>query len=1380
VKAGNTSTPAEGGTVVYMVTVTNNGTSSATSVAVADTLPTGLTFVSATATAGSYASPNWTVGTLASGASATLTITATVNLGTGGSNINNSATASSTLYDAYPANNSASFGLTVKTTTLSGTVIDAVTHSPLSGVTVQVTGTSCTATTGGNGSYSFTSGVSSCLLAPGAATVATTNAPAGYILISAGTTIVAGTANLKNLGLVRPSLSGVVTDKGAGAALVGATVTFTQGATTCTTTTGAGGSYSFVAGSGCNFTAGTATVSASQTGYEPSSASPAPAILDSGPTTQNLQLGTVDLVITKTDGLISVQPGQQVSYLLTVVNNGSIAAANVTLADVFPTTYLDFGSDNSGITPVYSSGTYSWTRTSDLAPGATWSFTVVATVKSPLSVGTSIANYAHVSTTSAEKDITNNEVSDVDTVSANTADLTITKTNGKTQVLAGEALTYTIGYQNKDSRTATGVKIIDTLLNGVTYVSSVPSGTYDANARTITWTVGALAASTTGSITVNATVDATVLPFSAVGNRATISDNGANGPDINPGDNTATDSDVVLAPGVVLEKQASGPVYVGNQLVYTLNWKNVGAAMANNVVITDTLPANTTLVSGSIIGGGTESGGVITWDLGNKAADASGSVSFAVTVSPGAGGALQTTPTLSTESGSGSLTVTSSTTTPVTGSTPFCEQDKCAAFKGVYQGANGTPPVGYNENPRMTTFTETGWTQPGLTDGDESGKVINYWTSAANLSAEWVTMNVTQETSANYSFYRQPFCLPLNATGLSATLKLAGDDISDIYLNGTYLGRKIGAGAAATFPANPPDTVGIQSGINILAVQLLNNRHGGHAEFSGGDHSGLLFNLGATYNGLRPFVSGPSTIITGQSVTFTVDEQALGGRRPYEYKIDFGDGSAPVAYQAGTTFTHTYSTPDTNSRTYTATITARAEYGCTGSDPVTVTVLPAASSLLANAAAVAYRDTATSYHSFSGASGAGVEVLQKADLAMVKSRLSGGTIPGQGVTYQLVVTNNGPNAVTDAVVSDTLPATVTGVTWSCASSGGGSCAHASGSGSPLTETVSLSSGATATYTVLGTVSATATGLLSNTATVTAPADVSDLIQGNNSSTASSTLVPIAVNDGTYSVPYFTPYSGNILTNDVGSLLAVVTVTGSSTCSSFACSINTAHGLVYVQTNGTFRYEPNLGYYGADSFTYTARDSFSQTTSSATVGFIIQPPVPSALNDSGITSVNRVLSSSSPGLLQSVNNGSILANDTGLGLALYSATGSGAACSGFPCTVSTSHGSVVIQSGGSYVYTPAKGYSGVDSFTYVAKDSANQTAGARVDLTVIPILECDIDGDGLINIDDINLIFAARGQSATVGDPRDLDGDRLITVNDARGCVLRCDNPVCVK
>jgi hypothetical protein len=58
------------------------------------------------------------------------------------------------------------------------------------------------------------------------------------------------------------------------------------------------------------------------------------------------------------------------------------------------------------------------------------------------------------------------------------------------------------------------------------------------------------------------------------------------------------------------------------------------------------------------------------------------------------------------------------------------------------------------------------------------------------------------------------------------------------------------------------------------------------------------------------------------------------------------------------------------------------------------------------------------------------------------------------------------------------------------------------------------------------------------------------------------------------------------------------------------------------------------------------------------------------------------------------------------------------------------------------------------------------------------LSCDINKDGKVDINDINLIFAARGQAASPGDARDVDRDCVITVNDARACALRCAKPNC--
>ncbi|MGE5834591.1 MAG: DUF11 domain-containing protein, partial [Acidobacteriota bacterium] len=79
-KTVSSATPTVGSNVTFTITLTNNGPVTATTVAVTDFLPAGLTFVSATPSQGTYASATgvWTVGTLASGVSQTLAIVATV------------------------------------------------------------------------------------------------------------------------------------------------------------------------------------------------------------------------------------------------------------------------------------------------------------------------------------------------------------------------------------------------------------------------------------------------------------------------------------------------------------------------------------------------------------------------------------------------------------------------------------------------------------------------------------------------------------------------------------------------------------------------------------------------------------------------------------------------------------------------------------------------------------------------------------------------------------------------------------------------------------------------------------------------------------------------------------------------------------------------------------------------------------------------------------------------------------------------------------------------------------------------------------------------------------------------------------------------------
>ena len=137
----------------------------------------------------------------------------------------------------------------------------------------------------------------------------------------------------------------------------------------------------------------------------------------------------------------------------------------------------------------------------------------------------------------------------------------------------------------------------------------------------------------------------------------------------------------------------------------------------------------------------------------------------------------------------------------------------------------------------------------------------------------------------------------------------------------------------------------------------------------------------------------------------------------------------------------------------------------------------------------------------------GVSVPVQADLAITKTNGRTTYAPGQPVTYTMVARNDGPEAVTGARVSDTFPASITGVTWTCGSgTGGGTCGSASGNGNLSNALVNLPSGATVTFTATGTVAVGTTGNVSNTVTITGPATNSptDPDTSNNSATDTDT------------------------------------------------------------------------------------------------------------------------------------------------------------------------------------------------------------------------------------------------------------------------------------
>ncbi|MHB9000147.1 MAG: hypothetical protein ACYC9N_11620, partial [Thermoanaerobaculia bacterium] len=128
----------------------------------------------------------------------------------------------------------------------------------------------------------------------------------------------------------------------------------------------------------------------------------------------------------------------------------------------------------------------------------------------------------------------------------------------------------------------------------------------------------------------------------------------------------------------------------------------------------------------------------------------------------------------------------------------------------------------------------------------------------------------------------------------------------------------------------------------------------------------------------------------------------------------------------------------------------------------------------------------------------------ESDVSATKSDGVTSLVAGTQVTYTIGVSNAGPSAVNGVAVMDTLPATLTGATWTCTATAGSACASASGSGSIAT-TANLLAGGSATYSVNATVSSAATGTLTNSVIANVPGGVTDPAPTNNSVSDVDTL-----------------------------------------------------------------------------------------------------------------------------------------------------------------------------------------------------------------------------------------------------------------------------------
>lgn len=104
--------------------------------------------------------------------------------------------------------------------------------------------------------------------------------------------------------------------------------------------------------------------------------------------------------------------------------------------------------------------------------------------------------------------------------------------------------------------------------------------------------------------------------------------------DSSTGNITAEITNTYVKPTLTITKTSNvkAEVKLGDEITYTIKAKNIGKVTAKSVIITDAIPANTTLKEGTISDNGENNNGTITWNIASLAVGEPKSVSFTVIV----------------------------------------------------------------------------------------------------------------------------------------------------------------------------------------------------------------------------------------------------------------------------------------------------------------------------------------------------------------------------------------------------------------------------------------------------------------------------------------------------------------------------------------------------------------------------------------------------------------------------------------------------------------------------------------------------------------------------------------------------------------------------
>ncbi|HSF43151.1 MAG TPA: S8 family serine peptidase, partial [Thermoanaerobaculia bacterium] len=342
---------------------------------------------------------------------------------------------------------------------------------------------------------------------------------------------------------------------------------------------------------------------------------------------------SADLSITKSMAPVSPTLGQNVTFTVTVTNNGPDAAAGVLVEDIL-LPGLTYVSDDGG--GAYDDGLGLWT-VGALAASGSATLNIVATVDT----SDPVQNTARIAGQSPLDPDPSDNSATVTVMAPRSADLALAMGVSSPTVLVGGSVIFTLQVTNTGDDPAYGLDVTEAFpavpaLNPTSFVAS--QGSY--NPATGLWNLASLGKGATATL---------ALTFTAPNMAGALTNNGNAGAgeaDPDTANNMASATTTVLSPSLVTNaKTVSGTFLEGGTITYTVVLTNTAAYDQQNNPgdeFTDVLPAQLTLVSASATSGtavATVGTNTVTW---NGSVPAGGSVTVTIQATINAGTAGQT------------------------------------------------------------------------------------------------------------------------------------------------------------------------------------------------------------------------------------------------------------------------------------------------------------------------------------------------------------------------------------------------------------------------------------------------------------------------------------------------------------------------------------------------------------------------------------------------------------------------------------------------------------------------------------------------------------------------------------------------------------------